>query len=76
MIELAQHVGCGDAERLHEMRHVEFVSAAGAGALLAGQRDLFLRDRRQVGQAGELARIRKQNGQGRGLDHCVAHTKF
>ena len=49
MIDLAQHVGGGDAEGAHEVRHVELVGAAGASALLAGQPDLFLGDGGEVG---------------------------
>ena len=76
MIDLAQQVGGGDAKRLHEMRHVEFVGSAGMGALLAGQPDLFLGDGSEVGQAGELAAVRLENGQGRGLGHCLTRTRF
>ncbi len=37
------------------MRHILFIGTAGAGAFLAGQPDLLFRDRRQRGQAGNLA---------------------
>lgn len=76
MIHLAQHVGGGDAERLHEMRHIELVGAAGAGALLAGQPDLFLGDGGEGVQAGELAGSRGESGQGRGVDYCLTHTRW
>ena len=55
MIDLAQLLRGGNAERLHEVRHVELVGAAGARTLLAGEPDFFLRDRRQVDQVGESA---------------------
>ena len=66
MIDLAQLVGRGDAERAHEVRHVLLVGAAGAGALLAGKPDFFLGDRGQVVEAGELAGAgwSKRAGQG------------
>ena len=50
----------GDAERRHEVPHVEPVGPAGAGALLLGQPDLLL------GDVGELRQHRRQGGRGRG----------
>jgi hypothetical protein len=50
---LPQFVRRGDAERLHEMRHVEPVGAAGAGAFLAGEPDFFLWNGGELGETGE-----------------------
>lgn len=76
MIDPAQFVGRGDAERRHEVMHVEPVGAARAGALLLGEPDVFLGD---VGEArqhrGEVAPLwvgadgRGRDG-GQGLDHA------
>ena len=57
MVNLAQLVGRGCADCVHEMRGVLLVGAARAGAFLAREPDLFLRDRRKGVEAGELARV-------------------
>jgi hypothetical protein len=41
-----------------------------------GQPDLFLRDGGEGLQAGELAKARQEGGQGRGVGHCLTHTRF
>ncbi len=74
MVDLPELVRRGDAERPHEVRHIELVGAAGAGALLAGQPDLFLRDCRQVGQIGELAGAGGRIGKGGGRIHQLTPT--
>ncbi len=74
VVHLAELVGRGDAERPHEVRHVEPVGAAGAGALLASEPDLLFGDRCQVGQAGELAGAGGRDGEGGGRFHLLTPT--
>lgn len=76
MVNLAQLVGGGDAERLHEMRHVELVGPSGAGALLTGEPDFFLGDRGEVDQAGRLTGAGGRSGEGRGRFHLFTRTTF
>jgi hypothetical protein len=65
MIDLAQRLGCDDIERLHEVTHVEPVGAAGAGALLLGQPDLFLGDGGELVERGNRAGVDRNQGIGR-----------
>ena len=60
MIDLAQHVGAGDAERPHEVPHVEPVGAAGLLALLLRQPDFFFGDGGELVERGELAGARNR----------------
>ena len=62
MIDLAQLVGRGDAERAHEVPHVEPVGAAGLRALLLRQPDFFFGDGGELVERGELAGARNRNG--------------
>ena len=66
---MTELVGRRDAERAHEVRHVETVGAARAGVLLAGKPDFF-GNRYQVGQAGELAGA---GGRGGKAGHADPH---
>ena len=71
MVNLAQLLGAGDAERAQEVRQVERVDTTGARALLAGEPDL-LWDRRQGRKAGELAGM----GGGCGQDSHAPNPPF
>ena len=66
MIDLAQHVGAGDAERPHEVPHVEPVGAAGLRALLLRQPDFFFGDGGELVEWRELMASAGRDGQGGG----------
>ena len=50
MVHFAELVVGADAQRLHEVLHVQFVGAARAGAFLLGEPDFFFGD---VGERGD-----------------------
>ena len=72
MIDLAPLLLRRDAERLHEVPHIEPVGAADPDALLRRQPDFFLGDRRHGGERGEKhgrGGRRGRNGQGGRIGH-------
>ena len=55
MMDLAQFVGAGNAERAYEMAHVEPVGTAGLWTLLLRQPHFFFGDGGELVERGELA---------------------
>jgi hypothetical protein len=81
VIDPPQLLSRGDAERRHEVAHVEPVGAAGAGTLLTAEPDFFFRDvgeaRDQGGQGRRLGGGRDDRGLGgEGIGHGLAWARL
>jgi hypothetical protein len=63
VIDAAELVDAGDAERRHEVPHVELVGAAGARALLRSEPDFFLGDVGKPLHEGRRRRTRLRRGE-------------